>query len=358
MKNLNFILVKRLATAVASCAIVLLIGCDNDKPTGSVKPKEYPFYISNTYPRELQIFHPTTHKIDSISIPWDPYPGVTVSADGQRLYIAQGNSVVVVDADSLTLVTELFYLPEQPVIVSPDNRLIAITGNDLSILRTVDYSLVFSDSAVTGNGSFTSDSKNFYYSSRTSMDTGYFMNKVNLSDSLFPVTRKAIPGNGVGQVVPSVDETKWFLYRSVALWTYAFEVYDVINDSIIFREILAPGAGSIAISPDGKFAFYTNPGSNAIVLPQPDYSFTIFDIYTNSIDTVIKAPEYFSDTGWGGPPNLLSVSPDGKTLGILGGNLANIAFYVFDIERKELIFRSIPDSQVSAFINISVQSMK
>ena len=338
--------------ALASCAVVIVITCD--KPFEPVEPKDYPFYTANLNPTsQLFVFHPISNKVDSVEIPGYAYPGLTVSADGKLLYIAQGTSVVVVETDSFNYVTELMYPQEYPVEVSPDNRLIALTGDDLYVLRTSDYSLVFSDTSETIYGNFSSDSRDFYCSSRISQDSAYLVYNVDLSDSLFPITRKSFAGRSVVHVVPSIDETKWFLYSNVALWTSAFEVYDAINDTIIFTDILVPGSGSIAMTPDGRYVFYTSPGGTGTD-PPPDNSFTIFDVGANQIDTIIKDRDFFSDSGWVRPPSIVSVSPDGKWLGMLGGQGIYGSFYLYDIEKKKLVYRKVSGTRLYEFVSLSV----
>ena len=351
-KNLRYQL---LIGAILSC---FLLGFSCGKSVEPVEPTDFQFYIANVYPSsELFTFHPTTNKIDSISIPWFPERGITASADGKLLYIAQGTSVAVVETDSFSLVTELVYWHEYPVVVSPDNQFIALTGDTLFILRTSDYSLVFSEAIQTAHGRFSSDSKSFYCSSQISPDSFHLVHKVDLSDNLFSVTRKAFPGRVIVHVVPSVDDSKWFLYSNVALWTSAFDVYDVIRDSIIFTHILVPGSGSIATTPDGRYVFYTSPGNTA-TNPPPDFSFTIFDVNANDIDTVIKDPDFFSDSTWFGAPTSMSVSADGKWLGILGGQMSNVAFYLYDIDNRKLTYRKAPRPKIYEFTGITTQLIK
>lgn len=350
-KNLKYQL---LLGAILSC---FLLGFSCGKSVKPVEPPDYRFYLANVIPSELFIFHPMTEKLDSVSIPWLLYPGITASADGKLLYIAQGTSVAVVETDSFSLVTELAYPHEYPVVVSPDDRFIALTGDTLFILRTSDYSLVFSDPIQTAHGRFSTDSKSFYCSSRISQDSSNLVYKVDLSDNLFSVTRKGFPGRGIVHVFPSVDESKWFLYSNVATWTSTFDVYDVAADSIIFTHVLVPGKGSIAATPDGKYVFYTSPGNTA-TNPPPDYSFTIFDVNANKIDTVIKDIDFFSDSTWFGAPTSMSVSADGKWLGILGGQMSNVAFYLYDIENKKLTYRKAPRPKIYEFTGITTQQIK
>ena len=334
------------------------VGCDDNGPVEPKPLTDYPVYFcAPDFSPELFVYHPVTRQVDSIDIPWEPKEGITVSADGKRLYLAQRNSVVVVDTDSLSLIKELPYEPDRPVAVSPDNQLLAITGDDLFILRTSDYQVIFSDTDRTANGRFSSDSKSFYCAAGWSPDSRGVVYKVDLTDSLFPVTRQPFADGGVVHVIPSMDESKWFLYLTVQTWISAFVVYDVFKDSIIFREVLTPGYGHIAISPDGKHAFYTNPGRSSTD-PLAPPAFTVFDIVSNAIDTVVSDIDFFSDSTWVAHPNWLAVTPDSRWLAILGGSLALRVLYLYDIQKGQLVHREDWGGSGHVFSNISVQNAK
>jgi len=354
-----------------SCVSVVIVviavvfsGCNCDKPTepepdGS---KDYSVYFCDPGPpAELFVFHPTTRVIDSVEIPWEPHEGVTVSADGERLYLALRNSIVVVDTDSFSLITELPYAPRFWPAVSPNNEYLGITGDDLYILGTSDYSVVFSDTDLTEFGRFSSNSKSFYCNAGWSPDSRGIVYKLGLSNSPFSVERQVIEDGGVFQIVPSIDDTEWFLYlRLPPLWTWAFEVYDVALDSIIFRDVLTPGAGQLAITPDGQTVFYTNPGRSSTD-PLAPPAFTIFDIGANAIDTVVEDIDFFSDSTWLASPNNMVVTPDGRWLVILGGSLAQFVVYLYDIQKRELVYRQdfdFGDGKGHLFTNLSVQLQK
>jgi hypothetical protein len=268
---------------------------------------------------------------------------------------------VVVDTDSFSLITELPYKPRLWPAVSPNNEYLAITGDDLHILRTSDYSLLFSDTDITDFGKFSSDSRDFYCAAGWSSVSSGLVYKVDLSDGSFPVERHPFDDGGVVHVVPSIDETKWFLYLNVpSIWTCAFQVYDVAMDTVIFREVLVPGAGDVAITPDGHTAFYTNPG-RSITDPIAPPGFTIFDVDANMIDTVVEDIEFFTGSTWMASPNQIVVTPDGRWLVILGGSLAQFVLYLFDIEKGELVFRedfNFGDGGGHVFTNLSVQLQK
>lgn len=315
--------------AIAIC----VAGCDCDKPT-EPKPeelKDYAVYFwgdGNT--KKLFEYHPTTKVLDSFDLAYMPYKGVTVSADGSRLYLADRNSVVVLDTDSFSFIAELPYHSNSPVAVSPDNELIAVVGNDLQILRTSDYSVDFSDTSGVWSGRFSADSKTFYC-----LSNGIY--RLDLSNDSFPVVRKSFANRGVIHVVPSTDQTTWFLYHHLpSTFVYAFEVYDVALDSVLFSEVLVPGAGEIAITPDGRYAFYSNPGTLLIGPPAPS-EFTIFDIRNNSVDEVVETSHVIDSL----TPHMflvgsMAVTPDGKWLVLLDA-LPSHQLLLYDLERRSFV---------------------
>lgn len=339
---------------------VCLAGCDCDKPT-EPKPeelKDYSVYFWDAAStNKLFVYHPTTQQLDSSDLAYEPTKGLTVSADGERLYLAQVNSVVILDTDSFHFVDELTLVPKWPVAVSPDNRYMAIMGDDLNILRTSNYAVVFSDTDMTENGWFSSDSKRFYCAGGWSPDMRGYVYTVDLSDNSFPVLRRPFAHGGVVHVVPTIDESKWLLYMNLpGLYTSAFEVYDVSLDSIVFSEVLVPGAGEIAITPDGRYAIYGNPGT-IMMGPPPPSEFTIFDIQANTIESRVQTihvvdsltPEFF-------PVGSMAVTPDGKWLVILNA-LAPHRLLLYDIERRafeDYIFTG----NNKFFMNLTVQNAR
>ncbi|MEW5796381.1 MAG: hypothetical protein AB1772_08455 [Candidatus Zixiibacteriota bacterium] len=332
-------------------------GC-NKRPTKPEQPKEYPVYVGDLAGPRLFTYYPSTRRVDSATIPWEANWGITASADGKCLYLATDSNVVVIDPSTRSVLAELPYQRSRSVVVSPDNQLVAITGNDLFILSTVDYSVLFSDTDMTEYGRFSSDSKTFYCAAGWSTSTRGFVYKVDLAHGQFPVARLPMADGGVVHVVPSLDEANLFLYLDLSpLWTWAFEVYNVATDSIIFRDIMVPGAGEIAMTSGGKYVFYTNPGVHSGEPPPPG-TFTVFDVAKNQIHNTVSAYDYVPPTWCGCPPYTMAVTPDDRWLVLLGGGgLGQFVVYLYDI-RKE-VFVDYQDLGRGAFlVNPTVQMMR
>ena len=314
--------VTRFLLFVVICAVVWYLGC-REKPFEPVEPTEYIFYFNDGgYFDKYYRYYSASQKVDSITIPFDSRRGLAVSPDGKRLYLANRTNCEVIDAKSLQPISQIDIESSGGVAISPDNKYLAMFGNDLRILRTSDYSVVFQDTTDTPFGGFYSRSSKTLYCAG-----GPGVIKVDLSNNTYSFATKAFP-NLVYLVVPSVDEDKWFLYEKLPqLYTFAFEVYDLLLDSIIFQEILSPGAGDIEISPDGKFVFYTNPGTLQFGPPGASH-ITVYDVEMNSIYGRINTPSLVFDSL---VVQHLAVSPDGRKL--VGEAGAFGEFVVVDLKK-------------------------
>ena len=348
--------VKRALAFLVAGLVLCLLACNGDKPSEPgpppPTPKDYSVYFCAPArtPPQLFAYHPLTRQTDSVDIHWRPKVGLTISADGKRLYLAQRNSIVVVDADSFDVITELPY--KGHVAVSPDNRLVAITGLDIRILSTLDYSTIFYDTSSTSRSQFSHNSKRLYCVGAPGVI------KIDLSDTLYQITRKTITTGSVRKVVPSLDESKWFLYLQFNTFTHAFEVYDVLEDSIIFREFLSPGYGQIAITPNGKYVFYTNACRDGTYFPQV-LGFTVFDVDANRVDHVVSDNDFFTGSNWIGPPLSMAVTPDSRWLVMLGGcSIAQGVLYLYDIQRGQLVHREFDEGGWNIFTGLTVQNAR
>ena len=305
---------KRLIAIMGALLVTIMLlyalACNSDKPT-EPKPeeeKDYRVWFTNVGNRYvLYSYQPSLGEIDSTEIPWS-IGGLTASADGSQLYISGEQSVTVIDSDSHELVAELPYDPRRSVAVSPDGQYVAIPGDSLWILRTADYTLVYLDTLETGTGRFSADSR-YYYT------VASHVRKYGPLDGTVQVTTKVFDETGVRQVIPTPDESKWLIYaRLYPLYTWAFIVYEPASDSVIFMEILAPGAGYVAMTPDGQYAFYGNPGTISFG-PRPTGDFRVFDVQANAIDRIVSTEGFIDSlTPYLYPVGEMVLTPDGKWL--------------------------------------------
>ena len=316
------------ATLLAVCWLVP--GCDDDKPTEPEPAKEYVFYFNDaSYSDRYYRYHTVTGKVDSLSLPFESYDGFVVSPDGKRLYLSDGDKTVVVSTESFEVVTELTNLGGGVEAVSNDNEYLAVCGEDLYILESAGYSVVHHDTDRVSQGSYSQDGSVYYAAGGwvAGAPTLPYMYRVDLSISPPAVTRKSFPDGPVWRVVPSIDERRLFLLLRFDTFGFLFEVYDVDQDSVIFRQILAPGSGDIELTPDGRYAFYTNPGT-LLDGPPPSVFVTVFDLEKNIVMDSIVTP---SPVHGHMIPSILAISPDGKQL-IAGSARGQGSFSVIDAQ--------------------------
>lgn len=324
-------------TMVIMTAAYLLLGSCDSNPTGP-KPEEelkdyrvWFFDVGEVGRVKVYAYHPTTHCIDTFGID----PGVkgvmTASADGSLLYFCGGigGETHVRETDSLNLVTILPY--GLVSAVSLDGEYVCAHGSDgLRILRTTDYSVVYHDTILTRHAWFSADS-------RTLTAVSDYILQVTFTDTDTAVERRSsdlFDPRVVMQIVPTPDGTKWLIYATYpAFWTYVFHVYDVALDSIVFSELQSPGGGTISITPDGRYAFYGNPGTMSPGPPR-DTSFTVFDIEANAIDRVVPIQRRINGIEIEYPYLVgdMVVTPDGRWL-VMNDKGPGIVLY--DIENRE-----------------------
>lgn len=293
-------------------------GCDEApfEPIDDPPPKDYRIYYSHWLDEGWVFWYkPIADEFDSAAIPWDTTKdwlftakGPTVSHDGRLLYQPLAPKVSVFDTETWELVTELPYkVWSEPIVASPGGQYVALPGDTLRILRTSDYSTVYTDPQRTVGGHFPASEERYYYAA------GETIHVIDLDDPYQGSTSVHLSGGRVYRILTTPDESKWILYATLGSYSSSFAVFDVDADSLIFAHPHSPGDGDIAITPDGKQAFFTNPG-NLGSMPG-DFQITVFSVESNQIDRVISTMQYFDTTK---SPYLqirsLIVTPDGRSL--------------------------------------------
>lgn len=328
----------RIAQGVVAVVVAVAIGvaclwqfgCE-DKPTEPKpsEPKDYPVYLYSSFNSTLWVFHPSTQEFDSTIIPFgDVIRDVTVSADGDLLYFSQGDRVFVYTADSLRFVTELPYGARRGTAVSPDGYLLAIMGDDSYILRTTDWSVVFSDTLRLHDGVFSSDSRTFYAGDIDDVSSFCWVKPLEQNPRL---QRKAIDGN-LGQVVPTPREDRLILY----LYRH-FSSYDMVGDSILFDAFVWPGVGQLAMTLNGRYAFFGNPSSQHMERGTTDLF--VFDVYANSICDTIHIEDLLDSLGIYSPGvGQMVVTPDNRWLVAVEASGWTSLLILYDLSRREAVY--------------------
>jgi hypothetical protein len=269
--------------------MVYLAGACEKKGTSSVPTDptdEYRVFMKEAHnPGWIYAYRPVSNEVDSFY--WLISGDLRISADGQKLYGRPDGCVnaAVVQFDSIRWGDSLCpdcSLPFKEVIsVSSDNELLAVVAEDngFSIVRTADYSVVFHDTDRVVEGVFASGSQRFYGGAV----------HVDLHGSPGIIRRWSCPFGLLYGLVPSEDESLWYLYVKVSShFDFEFIAYDREADSVLFRQHLTPGYGEIELGPDPTRVFFTNAGQGCIHSgPYPPPFFHIYDSETNTAsDTV------------------------------------------------------------------------
>ncbi len=310
------------ATLVLLYGAALLSGCgDDDNPTGpaSGDDENYIFYITgddgNDVGSEATYFryHSAQQKVDTVGSLGDrfSYGLRAVSADGERLYFSHEGAIHVVNSRTFETITVLNYAGD--VAVSSDNQLIAIAGDDIWILSVPDYSVIFHDTTAGRAAVFSSSCETFYCGSVPYSPSVYVLD-LQAEEPQLEERPLPYPELQLRKIIPSVDETKWLLYRKLRHDVFAFEVYDVGIDSLVFSHVFGPGYGDMAMTPDGRYVFYTSPGTLNSDMP-PKVEIYVFDIETMRLIDGIPTSSPIQN---GLPVGQLAMTPDGKRLLALG----------------------------------------
>jgi hypothetical protein len=171
------------------------------------------------------------------------------------------------------------------------------------------------------------------------------------------VDRKSFTELGVIHVMPSLDESRLFVYAKVlgVLWTYLFGVYDAVGDSLIYQQVITPGGGKIEVDPLSEYTYYTSPGVTGTD-PTPTGYFWRYDVATNSLHDSVSAWAYAMPSCLCAP-NSMATTPDNRWMVMLGGSdLAPQVLYLYDVEREQFV--DFIDFGIVALSNPTVQKMK
>jgi len=354
------IIAPRLAVIISVCVgltVVLFACCDREnpfKPPPDTEEKDYKVYFADAdHPYTYFAYHTATGVLDSFTLPYRCDSGFAVSPDGTTMYLHTAHSVVVVDLDSLTLRAEhTLETKGNQMSISPDGAFLGVLHTELTIVRTSDFSVVYHGAAYSFNGIFSSDSKTFYCATIDEQNYIY-LNRIRLGDSL-SVDSTYFADGATWRIVPTRDESLWFLFLWIWNDIFVFEAYNTLTDSVIYRMGFAPGHGDMEITPDGRYVIFSQPGRLNSDVPPPPY-FTIFDVCANDIFREVNTtqtdnegnPVYF-------PVGELCITPDGKhiigTRGIVGGHI-----FDFDLQKMRFVnYLFIGDSR--ALIGLTCQS--
>ena len=286
-------LVRSIALFVLSC-LLLLTACDSKSPNKPVQPDDYLFYAWCGCDGDVYYaIHTTTDKIDSIPLLYYyAWYGLQVSADGSELYIATSQDVRVIQLSDRTEIGSIPHKAYEDMQVSPDGNYIAIAGESLAVYSTIDYSTVYHAPGEIYAVTFANGGKVLYYADRTA--SPYVVRRVDLESGA--VIDFPWPDGSITELRVRADESRWYVYSQFGPSTGRFDVYDAALDSVVFREWLDPGYGTLQLSPDERWVAYSYPGPLYLDGDGGPSQFTLFDATQDRIKMIVNTAAI--DDGW------------------------------------------------------------
>ena len=192
---------------------------------------------------------------------------------------------------------------------------------------------------------FSANSENLYTVSGN-------VKKTNLTDPLNISSTIIIEQSGLVQAIPTPDESKLLLWMLVSMYTDAFAIYDIQQERHTLYDFLTPGVGRIAMTPDGRKAYYGNPG-NIQSGPAEPSEFTEVSIVDNRIVKRIGTANFVdSITPSRMPIGNIVITPDGR---YLVGAKGPMGTSLLQYDLTEEVFTDYQDLEYLAW-NLTMQT--
>ncbi|HOD65851.1 MAG TPA: hypothetical protein PKW75_09225 [candidate division Zixibacteria bacterium] len=316
----------------------------------SAPPADYPAYFWDRHvPRTLYVYHTGSGTIDTMSLAQAPRWGVTVSADGGRLYLAADSLVAVLSARTLQTIAELPYRPGGPVAVSPDGRLVAVVGDSVVVLAAADHRPIHVDTGAVRVAGFTHDSRALYCVDSPESRSiriirfspeGAMAERIKFSDG-FPT-----------QVWSDPDGERLFVRIRMQDLLDRVAVVDLLSGAELYSEFIFPGDGIVAGAPGWPWLVYTNSGREGG--PEGSSSFKIFDLAANRPVREVRTRRFVNDsTPAAFPVGQAVVTPDGRKMVALDAPEGR-QLLVYDLQSDRFL-DWLPLGEEAAVAALSVQ---
>jgi len=223
--------------------------------------------------------------------------------------------------------------------------LLAVIGEAFWLLDAHDYSLCYEDTVELMGGSFLRGSSLFLGESERHL---HIVNTVD-NTAMVREVGQSEPWSWDMAVTP--DGRKLIQYLR-----FGFRVFDLFGDSTLFEEWFSPGEGFLAMTPNGRYAFYSNPSTPLGGIGTT--SFKVFDIRNNRVlleaETDSFARAHGSPYGLGFGVGRMAVTPDNRWL-FAHNTYPGSQYLLFDIAKMRLVdFHRFGDNHW--FSNPAVQS--
>ncbi len=311
----KYITYTALFVLIATC---LFQSCDKKPTDPDPEPENHLFYIKaaiGTDSSLIKTFSVEQLKfIDSFFIDDFTIYDMAVIGDDEKFMVAEEYRMRVYDLETIEVIHSADGYG-YPIRVSPNSEYFSTYDTRLQIRRTDDFSLIFNDTAITGYGDFSFDSKYYIYS-RGYRDVMVYNIDGDSIETSFALTRNGHPFNSY-KLWPSIDMSKLFLIGYYGS-NLDFAVADFCTDTVrILQSPLKTGGEEVVFSPDGKHLYFINtPIQHG---EMPSWKIDVFDVETEELITSFSTSEYDHFE-----PKHIALTSDGKYLmttpGLWGGN--------------------------------------
>lgn len=325
-----------LQTAIIAAGL-LIASCGDGGPTKPNEVRLPKFYFRDIgNPNQIHVYDVRTDSLRTLLVPdgvFGPSAGYGPMAGSsclRRLYLGDyrgglaNTGVYDLDLDSLIDIKPIpsYY----GIAVSPDDRLLALCGDSLLVVKTSDFSVVFHDSARAARPVFSRNSRTLYAVEGRNLQYAFI---IRFGDSI-ACERHTFP-TPIWRILPSPDEKRWFVYSVLGANTQGVGVYDPATDSLLEGTTTSPGRGDMEWTPDGKRLIYDSPGGYVVQGPVP-FAFFFADLSTGfQVSTVNTSPLTDQDdsTFDGFRPSEMALSRDGQYLAAAPASLMG-AFVIYN----------------------------
>lgn len=327
----------------AGLCLLIMTGCSDDPPIGPVESApDYVFLFNGASTDQYWRYEATTTAIDTFTLNIYPSTFMAVTPDQKLLLVPQHDEFAVVSCDSLVMLERLPYSAHNGLAVSPDGRLAAIHGRDVvRLFRTADWTIVRTDSIVSGRGMFSDDSQAYFCTGARAGETQAV--HIILVDPLHPTARKTIGSMSPDRIVVGPAESRWYVYDVLTPSHAVIAVFDVTLDSVLTVFDLPSYGGDMVLSRDGTRLWATAPGS-IFVYPPVSASDRIFEFDTQLLTLAreIDLTTLPTDSTGVGPTDIGSITVSDAGTRLIGCSSWNTS-YLVDLDLTSLSAHSLID---------------
>jgi DNA-binding beta-propeller fold protein YncE len=222
----------------------------------------------------------TGDKIGSVPLEALGVLDLVLSPDGSTLYVSTGNSVLIIDSASLSVVDSIPIQKAVAVALGPSGKLLYVVATGEYLLRVIDTATNEFAGSMKASGGLTPSSVALSPDGQT-VYIGTGIGVTIVSTATLTITGGML-GGAVSKVVVSPDGSRALAGVDGENGPSQRVVYNLKTESILSKTNLPGYPSGCAISPDGE-TYY--------VLLAQTFVVDAFDTSTQQVETVITDPE-------------------------------------------------------------------